>query len=192
MTLRHAIDATRETNGRCRHVKLLVARIGMESEAQKRFLVDAHLFPYRANAFQHFAVRKHVVACRYRRVRREDAAIAHLRDRFFKRQARSAQFTNTFNHHECSVSFVGVPRFGMNAHRAQHAHSTNAKQPLLTQSQRRTASIQLRQHVRTTARCRAPSMPGTGVNGTVPRSNCAPESSCQPSTRTRWSKYPLR
>ena len=115
----------------------------MVAESHKRLRIDPHLRPHATRALHNFLHAELIVTSGNRCVRGKHAAIAHLLDRVSERNAGDTQLTHALDHHERRVSFVGVPRCRLDAHRAQGTHTANAEQPFLPETHRWPARIEL-------------------------------------------------
>ena len=138
--LRDAVREGRQPQRHRRQPELVVVAECAECEQLRR--VEAGACSERPDVVRDQLLVEDLVACRYRRMCREDARALDLRDRIVGRYAHLDECTHALDRQERGVPFVHVEDVRLDAERGERTHAANAEQQLLTDAMRAVAGVE--------------------------------------------------
>ncbi len=117
------------------------------AEREERFAIRAERAPGAREVGFDEAEGKRVVACRHRRVRRENRRAPDRLERRLERRAALDEIADALQHDKRRVAFVEVPGRWLNAHRLERAHAADAEDDLLLDARLAIAAVEARRQL---------------------------------------------
>ncbi len=136
------VDAAGGAHGQGRHVELRAVPVVVLAQGQEAGAVLAEFAPAAGQVFLDQVEGEGVVTGRHRRVRGEDRALAHHRERLVERHARLDVLADALQHDEGGVAFVEMPDRRLDAHGPQHPHAADAEDHFLLDARFAVAAVE--------------------------------------------------